>query len=153
MYLIITKQTVTPDGYIFFFGVSWENYIKTSQGYDIVVDGAYYPIPKDNAIESTRFTRSENTALNDHQYNKKADKIGNYFPVVDALLGIDMKLNYSAQFKDGINPHRDIVVVATDQTTPPIIANQLPQDPNNPIFVTEDDFYSYLLELYNREKQ
>lgn len=117
MYLVITQRTVTPSNHIFFEGVSWEKYeggtdtdnkyVETAQGYDIMFDGTYYPIPKDNAVQTTRMTRLGNMSPSDYRYRKQEDDVKDYFKAVQDAHGIDMKINYAPQFADGVNPHKD----------------------------------------------
>jgi uncharacterized protein (TIGR02145 family) len=85
------------------------NFIQNDiKGFIITYNNIDYIIPDDKAIETPRFTREQNIPFGEYQYRTHSDKTTEYFEPVEKYFGIDMKENYSAQFRDGINPHKDI---------------------------------------------
>lgn len=106
MYLVIMEDVMFPTQR-FFFGVSWEEYTKKDDGdFEIIVNEVTYLIPSTKAIESEYVTRTENIHQSDYRYKQRADETKDYFKALKQV-GIDMKLNYSPQFRDGINPMKD----------------------------------------------
>jgi len=79
-----------------------------SDDFVITYNGIDYVFPKDKVIETPRFTREQNIPFGEYQYRTHSDKHTEFFEPVKEHFGIDMKENYAAQFRDGINPHKDI---------------------------------------------
>lgn len=109
MYLVTTEQ-FEVDGELFYEGVSWKEYVlsETKDNYIITYNSIEYLIPVDKVIETPRFTREQNIPFGEYQYRTHSDKHTEFFEPVKEYFGIDMKDNYAAQFRDGINPHKDI---------------------------------------------
>ena len=109
MYLVITDTVVFPDK-VFYYGVSWTDldYTRREDGdFDIVVDSKIYTIDACNAIETHRFTRSANIHQSDYQFQTREDDTPDVIKAMKEHCGIDMKLNYAPQFRDGVNPMKD----------------------------------------------
>jgi len=78
-----------------------------SDNFIITYNGIDYIIAADKAIETPRFTREQNIPFGEYQYRTHSDKTTEYFESAKEYFGIDMKENYAAQFRDGMNPHKD----------------------------------------------
>jgi len=107
MYLVITDTVVFPD-IVFYFGVSWILYTKREdKDFEITINGKIYVIDASNAIETDRFTRSDNIHQVDYQFQTREDDTPDVIKAMKEYCGIDMKLNYAPQFRDGVNPMKD----------------------------------------------
>lgn len=104
---IVMTSTITVGGITFYSGVSFR--FEQDNNRDIIINynGDDYVIPKWACIMTTRPTREENISIYEYQSKKYNDKTTEYFEPVRKAYGIDMKLNYAPQFRDGENPHKD----------------------------------------------
>jgi len=106
MYLVILETIHFPNK-IFYEGVSWEEYTKNEDGtFSLLVDNVNYIINSEVAIETDRFTRSENIHRDAYRYQRDSDNTKDYVKALSQV-GIDITQNYSPQFRDGINPMKD----------------------------------------------
>jgi hypothetical protein len=106
-YLVLLDNITGQHSTILWSGVSFPVWWRTKHGYVIEHDGEEYVIPSRKAIETNRLTRLDNVSAFEHRYNQRADKTQDYITVVRESMGIDMRANYSPQYRDGKNPHKD----------------------------------------------
>ena len=91
-----------------YVGLSWEEFKEIKRlGYELVVNGVPYVIDGDNAIMSSKMTYTDNISRADYISNKYHDKTKDYYKKTKEVLGIDMTLNHSPQYRDGVNPAKD----------------------------------------------
>ena len=74
---------------------------------ELVVNDVPYVIDGDNAIMSSKMTYTDNISRADHIANKYHDKTKDYYKKTKEVFGIDMTLNHSPQYRDGVNPAKD----------------------------------------------
>lgn len=111
---LINPNFSSTEGYVIAYNndennvYSIEEIEVESDDFVITFNGIDYIFPKDKVIETPRFTREQNIPFGEYQYRTHSDKHTEFFEPVKEYFGIDMKENYAAQFRDGINPHKDI---------------------------------------------
>lgn len=97
-----------PNGTIFWEGVSFEyEYDSHENAYKVTQDNISYLIDTEYVIITERPTRLVNESYDEYRTHKHMDKTTDYFKTVKEIKGIDMKINYAPQFRDGVNPHKD----------------------------------------------
>ncbi len=99
---------IDPNGTTFWEGVSFEyEYDDLNNAYKVNQDDVSYLIDTEYVIVTQRPTRLVNESYEQYRTNKHMDKTKDYFKAVEKIMGIDMKINYAPQFRDGVNPHKD----------------------------------------------
>lgn len=97
-----------PNGTILWGGVSFKREHSTYENsYRIIYNNMSYLIDKEYAVIIDRPTRLVNESYDEYRSRKHIDKTTDYFKAVKEIKGIDMRINYSPQFRDGVNPHKD----------------------------------------------
>jgi hypothetical protein len=95
-------------GTTFYDGVCFEYVYDDGLGvYIVTYDNIEYHVAPEYVIRTNRLTRSENVSYDEYRSIKHNDSTTDYIKTVKEVIGIDMKVNYAPQFRDGVNPFKD----------------------------------------------
>jgi len=100
---------IVVDGKPFDEGVTWSDYSVNEDGSytihsDISGEVKDYIIPKENALETNRFTRATNIPTHEWKYRNSTSDVRDYIKATKDYLGIE--ITSEPTFRDGPNPHK-----------------------------------------------
>ena len=110
MSYVVFIDTVVVDDTKFWegFSVAIDDSTDTDGHYiDIEYKGQQYSIPVDSIMVTDRPSRDINVSYDEYISIRHNDKTTHYMEAVKKTMRIDMKKNYKAQFRDGVNPMKD----------------------------------------------
>ena len=110
MSYIVFIDTIEVDGTKFWegFSVVIDDSTDTDGHYiDIEYEDEIYSIPIYSVMITDRPSRNINVSYDEYISIRHNDKTTHYVDAVKKHLRIDMRKNYKAQFRDGVNPLKD----------------------------------------------
>ena len=107
IYIIPVQRIITEQG-VLYENVSFPNWKCVNGMYCIEWEDKHFIVAPCEVVFSRKVTRLENIDPYDYAYLKRGDRTQDYVKACKTLLNIDLEANTRPQFRDGINPNKDI---------------------------------------------